>query len=123
MAELMQYGFTDYRGNTWGNASVDTYNRFNEQVFKREKLNPVRGTMAFDELEFYRDQRHKCFEQLAEIAASPKQKLIPSFKAITRLKRAYRKHGLPDSQLNSLLRAAFKKRGGMWFSSQLSWYK
>jgi len=63
----MPYGFTDYRDNTWSNASVDTYNRFNEQAEKRERLNPARGSLTHDELEFYRDQRHKNFIQL-EIA-------------------------------------------------------
>ena len=63
----LEYGFIDYRGNSWPNSCVDTYNRHNEQVEKRERLNPARGSMVFDELEFYRDARHKCFASLTDI--------------------------------------------------------
>jgi hypothetical protein len=67
MVEYMKYGFVDYLNNAWPDAHVDTYNHFNEQVEKREAKQPALGTMAFDELEFYRDQRHKMFIQLVEI--------------------------------------------------------
>ena len=64
----LNYGFIDYNGNSWSNASVDTYNKFNEQVVKREKNLPLPvGSLALKELEFYRDQRHKTFIQLCEI--------------------------------------------------------
>jgi hypothetical protein len=65
--DFMRYGFVDYRGNAWPNAHVDTYNRYNEQVFKRAYKETKRGTMAFDEMEFYRDQRHKMFVQIVDI--------------------------------------------------------
>jgi len=120
----MQYGFIDFNLNVWPDASVNTYNRFNEQVAKRDKL-PAndKSSLAYKELEFYKNQRHKTFVQLMEIAAEPRIKLIPSYKTIARLKRLYRKHQLPDSQLNELLRKVFRERGGQWFSSSLSWYR
>lgn len=65
----LNYGFIDYNGNAWSNSSVDTYNRFNEQVVKREKKLPLpANSLAFKELEFYRDQRHKTFTLLCDIA-------------------------------------------------------
>jgi hypothetical protein len=56
-------------GNTWIDCHVDNYNRFNEQVEKRERMykDAVRGSECFNELEFYKDQRHKCFVQLMDI--------------------------------------------------------
>ncbi len=71
----MEYGFVDYNGSQWSNVSVDTYNRFNEQVAKRDNL-PYndRSSLAFKELEFYKNQRHKNFVQLMEIASDIKRK-------------------------------------------------
>ncbi|MEI6423718.1 MAG: hypothetical protein WCP55_15985 [Lentisphaerota bacterium] len=63
----MDYGFIDYNGNAWSNASVDTYNLIDAEVSKRLKLNPAYGSLARTELEFYLDQRHKTFVQLSEI--------------------------------------------------------
>lgn len=60
--------FTDYRGSNWSQTMADTYNRFDAEVEKREKKEPPRGSQAWHELEFYRDQRHKTFVQLADIA-------------------------------------------------------
>jgi hypothetical protein len=65
MANL-QPPFIDLNGSKWSQSSIDTYNRFNEQVEKREKLNNP-SEQSKQELEFYRDQRHKTFIQLAEI--------------------------------------------------------
>ena len=64
----MEHGFKDYNGNVWSNASVDTYNRFNIEVEKRDKLHcDDRNSLAFKELEHYKDQRHKTFVQLMEL--------------------------------------------------------
>jgi len=70
MNEKIEYGFVDFNGNKWSNNSVDTYNRFNAEVAKRDNL-PYndRSSLAFKELEFYKNQRHKNFVQLMEIAA------------------------------------------------------
>lgn len=69
MNEPMEYGFVDWNGNKWSNSAVDTYNRFNDEVAKRDKL-PYddRTSLAFKELEFYKDQRHKTFVQLMEVS-------------------------------------------------------
>jgi hypothetical protein len=50
-------------------------------------------------------------------------KSIPDYKTILRIKKLYIKKELPESQLNDLLRRKFKERGGMWFGTNLSWYK
>ena len=63
----LNYGFKDYLGNTWHNNFVDTYNMFNAQVVKRDLPNLCAQSKA--ELEFYKDQRHKHFIQLCEIAS------------------------------------------------------
>jgi hypothetical protein len=60
--------FTDYRGSPWSQTMADTYNRFDAEVEKREKKEPPRGSLTWQELEFYRDQRHKTFVMLADIA-------------------------------------------------------
>lgn len=62
----LQPGFIDFNGLQWTQASIDTYNRFNEQVEKREILNNP-SAQSKQELEFYKDQRHKTFLQLSEI--------------------------------------------------------
>ena len=71
MNEKIEYGFVDFNGNQWSNVSVDTYNRFNAEVAKRDNL-PYddRSSLAFKELEFYKDQRHKNFVQLMDITAN-----------------------------------------------------
>lgn len=77
MANL-NYGFVDYRGNKWSKNMIDTYNRFNEQVEKRETQNVKNGSLAHKELEFYKDQRNKQFKILCEIASvSFKESLAP----------------------------------------------
>lgn len=70
----IQAPFTDYRGSTWTQTLIDTYNRFDAEVEKRERRKPPRGSLAHKELEFYRDQRHKQFEQCADIAQDLKRK-------------------------------------------------
>ena len=62
----MQYGFIDYLGRKWPDSFVDTYNRYDAEVIKRDKPNLCAESKA--ELEFYRDQRHKQFIQLSELA-------------------------------------------------------
>jgi len=62
---MINYGFKDYQTNARNDSSVDTYNRFNDEVIKRDKNNL--NLMAKQELEFYKDQRHKQFIQLCEI--------------------------------------------------------
>lgn len=62
---MINYGFKDYQNNIWNDSSVDTYNRFNDEVIKRDKNNL--SHMAKQELEFYKDQRHKQFIQLCEL--------------------------------------------------------
>lgn len=71
----MEYGFVDYNSNQWSDVSVDTYNRFNAEVAKRDHL-PYddRNSLSFKELEFYKNQRHKNFIQLMEIASGIKRK-------------------------------------------------
>lgn len=70
--------FTDYLGHTWTPSLIATYNRFDEQVSKRERQNPPPGSEAHKELEFYRNQRHKQFIQCSEIAAGlPRQSTVP----------------------------------------------
>ena len=63
----MNYGFVDYKGIAWHNSSVDTYNRFDAEVVKRDKPDMVKGSLAHKELEHYKDQRHKVFVQLGEL--------------------------------------------------------
>ena len=67
MNNPIEYGFKDYLGNIWPNNFVDIYNQFNEQVVKRDLPNLCAQSRA--ELEFYKDQRHKQFIQLCEIAS------------------------------------------------------
>ena len=62
----IQPGFIDLNDLEWSQTSIDTYNRFNEQVEKREALNNP-SVQSKQELEFYRDQRHKTFIQLVEL--------------------------------------------------------
>jgi len=47
----------------------------------------------------------------------------PSYNALLRLKRNYKRNALPTSQLQDCLATAFKKRGLHWVRSELSWYK
>ena len=119
----MQYGFVDYLGNVWSDNQVDTYNRYNAQVFKREAVPHDKGSLHCKELEFYKDQRHKQFIQTVDINSKPKQKLIPTYKTILRFKKYCVKKQLPLSAVNDSLRKVFRKRGGQWFSSNLNWYK
>jgi len=64
----MKYGFIDYTSKKWHNSSVDTYNRACEEVIKRELHKTIAGSLAHHELEFFKDQQHKTFIQLSEIA-------------------------------------------------------
>lgn len=74
MNKPMEYGFVDYNGNQWSNNAVDTYNRFNAEVAKRDTVHfKSLDSLAFKELEFYKDQRHKNFVQLMEIASGVKR--------------------------------------------------
>ena len=66
---MINYPFTDYNGNSWSESLVDTYNRYCHEVETRETRKLERDSLAWKELEFYRDQRHKQFIQCCEIAS------------------------------------------------------
>ena len=117
----MLYGFVDYKNNVWSDNQVDTYNRFNEQVAKREKIPCERGSLSHKELVFYKDQRHKQFQQIVDINSNL-IKPIPNYKTILRFKKYCIKKQIPISAINETLRKVYRKRGGQWFSSNLSWY-
>lgn len=46
----------------------------------------------------------------------------PTYECIKRYYRMSRKKGKANSEINSVIRAVFKKRGHHWFSSELSWH-
>ena len=58
---LMNYGFTDFNGNDWCDAWVDSYNLYSELINKHAGREVQLGSEVDKCLEFHKDQRHKHF--------------------------------------------------------------
>jgi hypothetical protein len=72
--------FIDLNGNEWLDILIEIYNRFDAEVAKREVRPYEFGSLGWQELEFYRNQRHKQFVQNCNIAARVKREsLAPKF--------------------------------------------
>lgn len=64
----MQYGFQAFQGMVWCNQWVDTYNRYTKLIDQQERKDPLkRGALCNQEIEFYKDQRHRHFVQCMSI--------------------------------------------------------
>lgn len=62
----LSYGFKDLNGNTWCDPWVDTYNRFTGII--NRSGDGSAGSLSEQEREFYLAQRHRHYQQCANIA-------------------------------------------------------
>jgi hypothetical protein len=65
----MEYGFIGVWGKAWCNAWVDTYNQYTREIVQREsRYTEKSGSLAKDEIEQLKDNRHKFFVMCCDMS-------------------------------------------------------
>lgn len=58
---MLEYGFTDFKGNKWPDTYVDRYNQMSKEINKTANMEIIPGSLIEQERQFLLDQRHRLF--------------------------------------------------------------